>query len=368
MTIKVARLEKAADRLLETALLGGDWSANLAFFARASGARGATLVRHDPYDQLRSARLSEFVLSTEAIAEPVAEYLAGAAPPDPRLTRVSPPVAKGFLTDLDQFTADEIKANAFYQEFLRPRKLRWHACAKADSSLEHGELYLSLKRSLKHDHYAPSEISALNHVLPKVRMATAISRRVLLAETAGMKRALGHNDRAVFELDRRGRAVGLNEAAEQLLEGEFDLRSGQILAPIPEDQPLLDSALRSAGISCAVLRSAKTGRRYTVRVVPVVGAAQDVFVATASLAVVSVWQKPDMPPADLVEMLRETFGLTGAEARVAGLVGLGVKIGDASAILDISVGTARNYFKVARAKIGVSRQAELVSLIALMRG
>lgn len=368
MTIKVARLDKAADRLLETALLGGDWSAHLASFARASGARGATLVRHDPYDHLRSARLSEFVLSTEAIAEPVAEYLAGTAPPDPRLSRVSPPATKGFLTDLDQFSAEEIEANPFYQEFLRPRKLRWHACARADSSLEHGELYLSLKRSLNRDHYAPLEISTLNHVLPKVRMAAAISRRVLLAETAGMKQALGHNDRAVFELDRRGRTVGYNEAAHELLEGEFDLTSGQLLAPFPEDQPLLDGALRAAGISCTVLRSAKMGRRYTVRMVPVVGVAQDVFVATAALAVVSVWQRPDLPPSDLVELLRETFGLTGAEARVAGLVGLGVKIGDASLILGISVGTARNYFKVARAKIGVSRQAELVSLIALMRG
>lgn len=368
MTIEFATLDKAADALLEAALLGGDWAAPLEAFARASGARGATLVRHDPLDQLRSTRLSEFVLSTTEIAEPVREYLAGTAPPDPRLSRVSPPSTSGFLTDLDQFSAEEIRQNAFYQEFLRPRKLRWHACARADSSLDHGELYLSLKRSLNKDHYLPSEVSTLNLVLPKVRMAATISRRVLLSETEGMKRALSHNDHAVIELDWRGRAVGSDAGAEQLLTGEFGLREGQLLAPLPEDQLLLERALQSSGVACAVLRSAHADRRYTVRVLPVVAAARDVFVATTSLAVVSIWQKPDVPPADLVEMLCETFALTGAEARVAGLIGLGVKMVDVSSILGISVGTARNYFKVARAKMGVSRQVEVASLIALMRG
>ena len=102
MSIDDKALAKAADELLETALMGGEWGASLAKFAQAAGAEGATLVRHDPLDKLRSKRLSEFVLATASLADPVNEYLAGQAPPDPRLSRVSPGDGVGFLSDYDQ--------------------------------------------------------------------------------------------------------------------------------------------------------------------------------------------------------------------------------------------------------------------------
>lgn len=372
MTINVSTLANAADGLLETALVGGDWRAPLATFASAAAAKGATLVRHDPLDRLRSQRLDEFVLSTDSIAEPVADYLAGTAPPDPRSSRVSPTMDAGFLTDLDQFSLEEIDRNPFYEEFLRGRGLRWHACARVDSSYDHADLYISLKRTLGQDHYTPAETTMINDTLPKVRMAAAISRAILQSESRGMKRALEARSEALFEFDVRGRVVSFNQAADRLAGNAMGLHNCRLYAPLREEQARLDRTIAAPlaappQVACTVLRTATPGRRLVFRALPVVGAARDIFVATTALAVVTVWEKPDIPPKSLVCALRDSFDLTAAEARVASLVGLGVTLADAARILEISVGTTRNYFKAAQSKIGVSRQAELASLVALMR-
>ena len=370
--VSATALADAADGLLETAIIGGDWRDPLAALTSAAAARGATLVRQDPLLNLKSKRQDEFVLSTESIAEPVADYLAGVSPPDPRSLRVCPTIKTGFQTDFDQFTIEEINKSPFYQEFLRQRDLRWHACALIDSSLAHGDLFLSLKRAVHHDHYSPQDIASINDCLPKIRLAATISRAILQSECLGVKRALADRNEALFELNPRGRVVGLNRSAESLAQRELPLRNSCLLAPFPEDQSRLDGAIAApladpAQVACIVLKTATPGRRLVVRTVPVAGKARDIFVATVALALVTIWDKPDVPPGALVKALRDSFDLTSAEARVAALVGLGVQPAEASRILEIGLGTARNYLKAAQSKIGVSRQAELASLVAQMR-
>jgi DNA-binding CsgD family transcriptional regulator len=58
------------------------------------------------------------------------------------------------------------------------------------------------------------------------------------------------------------------------------------------------------------------------------------------------------------------FGLSPAEARVAGLIGDARTIADTARILRTSPGTVRNQLKSIFAKIGVSRQAELVAVLS----
>ena len=373
MTIAATTLANAADRFIETALMGDDWRDPLAQLAAAAGAHGATLVRYNPLDKHNSNLHDQFILATSSIADPVLEYLSGSAPPDPRLTRVSPKADQGFLADFDQFSSDEIERDPFYEEFLRPRKLRWHACARVDDSPDHGQLFLSLKRHVSREHYDPTEIRALNRSLPKIHMAASISRTVLQAENRGARGVLGQRGEVLLEFDTYGRLISFNEPASLMLDPAFGLRNGRLLAPLPEDQARLDRALGAPlgdppQVACIALRTRDASRRFVFRVMPVVGAARDVFSAAAALATVTEWEKPNIPPDILVKVLREAFDLTGAEARIAALVGLGVTLAESARILAIGEGTARNYIKAAQAKIGTSRQAELASLITLMRG
>jgi DNA-binding CsgD family transcriptional regulator len=113
-----------------------------------------------------------------------------------------------------------------------------------------------------------------------------------------------------------------------------------------------------------VLGSPGTAPRLIVRTTPIVGAARDVFASVAALVVVRVVARPHGPPASLSAQLRDVFGLTAAEARVAALVGLGVAPRPAARMLGIGGGTVRNHLKAVMAKTGVNRQPELVALIA----
>jgi DNA-binding CsgD family transcriptional regulator len=371
MQILADDLAGAADQFLETALVGGDWGDALGSFAVSSAGMGATLVRNHPSDRLYLYSRDEFVFPTESIAGPVSRYLRGEAPPDPRQSRVSPTMSQGFLTDYDQFTPEEIDKSPFYEEFLRSCDMRWHACACIDSSREYGQLFLSLKRRVGDTHYSPGEIGHLHRALPKLRMAAAISRSVLDAERRGAAQILTERGDAVFELDFRGRVAGMNELADALLHEGFRLDDGRLFAPLSQDQTKLDAAVSAPlgsppQVACAVLGTGSPDRRLIVRTLPVTGIARDVFFATAAVAVVSVWERPEMPPEALVTRLRESFDLTRAEARVAALVCLGVTLPGASRALGIGVGTARNYFKSVQSKTETSTQSELASLVALM--
>ena len=66
-------------------------------------------------------------------------------------------------------------------------------------------------------------------------------------------------------------------------------------------------------------------------------------------------------------VLSELFGLTDREAEVASLLTDGLEIPAIALELRISPETARTYLKYAFEKIGVSRQAELVALLARLR-
>ncbi|KGF69870.1 hypothetical protein LL06_08610 [Hoeflea sp. BAL378] len=365
-------MTEASNGLLEAALLGSDWREALSTYSEAAGAKGATLVRYQPRDVLKSRLHNEFVLSTDSLASSVADYLAGQAPPDPRIARVSPGLGDGFVTDFDQFTPDEIGRDAFYEEFLRPRDVRWHACARIDTSSRVGDLYLSLKRSVRQEHYSRAEIRAINACLPTIRMAAAISRTILQAEQRGKNSVFDGRGEALFEFDVRGRVIDFNPLAGRLIGDFLDLSRGQLSALSRDDTNRLARAIAAPlgvppRVACVVLGEPGSDRRVIFKTFPVVGSAHDVFGATAAMAVATLWERPGWPPDALVASLRESFGLTNAEARIAALVGLGVSLAQSAATLGIGIGTARNYFKAAQTKIGVSRQAELVLLVGSMK-
>jgi DNA-binding CsgD family transcriptional regulator len=364
-------LRSATDSILEAALLGDPWGAALAQFTDAAGGDGATLVRDEHCTRAIARAHDEFVLATESIAGPVSDYLGGLAPPDPRTNRVHPSVRQGFVTDYDQFTADEIARSPFYEDFLRPRRMRWHACALVDPSPNGGGLYLSLKRFVHQDHYSDAEIALIDQTLPTLRSAAAISRAVLSAESRGAGRVLGQRGEAVFEIDARGRVIRTNEPAVALVGTYVNLVAGRLVPALAQDETRLNTAIaaaleRPARTAHTVLGTDVPGQRLVVRVLPVVGAARDIFGTAVGLLVASVWKKPEIPPPTLVRALREAFDLTGAESGVAAMVSLGVAPAEAARILKISQGTARNYLKSAMTKMGIGRQAELAAIVALL--
>ncbi|MCR6633789.1 hypothetical protein [Devosia sp.] len=67
-----------------------------------------------------------------------------------------------------------------------------------------------------------------------------------------------------------------------------------------------------------------------------------------------------------VDALQQAFGLTVAEARVASVVGTGLGLPETARNLSIGYETARTHLAKVFGKLGISRQAELVEIIALI--
>jgi DNA-binding CsgD family transcriptional regulator len=68
-----------------------------------------------------------------------------------------------------------------------------------------------------------------------------------------------------------------------------------------------------------------------------------------------------LPPE--APVLRQVFGLTGAEATVAIALSGGRDVHEIARMRGVSLGTLRNQVKTVFAKTGVRRQAELVALL-----
>src|SRR5262249_35209072 len=104
-------------------------------------------------------------------------------------------------------------------------------------------------------------------------------------------------------------------------------------------------------------------RPLTVYILPV-GIARtpaDDFLTHVRALVLAIDPDIGSPPDPTV--VRDLLGLTLAEARVAALVGSGLRPREAAERLGIAEDTARTALKRAFSKIGVSRQSELTGLL-----
>jgi DNA-binding CsgD family transcriptional regulator len=357
--LSIEGLRAGADDLVSAAILAEGWEDALTRFARAADARDAVLMRNATH------RMVSAVVTAEA-AGAVADFAAGRAPPNSRYVRVKPHYV-GFRVDHDDYSAEELARDPFYQEFLRPNGVFWHAnTILAPGSDEYVEL--SLKRRFDLGPYQPADKAMLDLVLPELHAAARIAKAVLDAEARGMAWLLGRRGAPIVELDHRGRvlsgqAVGEGDPACPVRVLRQRLAARDRTAAISVDRAVANAVSRPGRLGLAALMGAD-GRRYLLQVHPVPGRARDIFSTASALALLIERDRaPAALPVDL-PALRGAYGLTEREANVATLLAEGLDLNAIAARLGIRPNSARSYLKDALQKTGTTRQAELVALLA----
>jgi DNA-binding CsgD family transcriptional regulator len=354
----IEAIRAAADDLVSAAILAQGWEDALARFALATGARDAVLMRN------RSRAMIAAVVTPE-VAGAVAEFAAGRAPPNSRYWRVKADPS-GFRIDQDDYSAEDLARDPFYQEFLRPHGMFWHAnVILAPGPDEYVEL--SLKRRFGLEPYQTDDRALFDCVLPELHAFARIGKGVLDAEARGMAGLLGRRGTPIIELDSRGRVLPGQSAGEGNPDCPIRIMRQRLVAPDGATQLAVDRAVASAlsetgRLGLAALTGAD-GRRYFLQVHRVPGLARDVFTTAAGLALLI---ERDRSPGTLqidVSPLRSVYGLTEREADVAALLAEGLDIEAIAARLMIRSNTARSYLKDALQKTGATRQAELVALV-----
>ena len=209
-----------------------------------------------------------------------------------------------------------------------------------------------------------------------IEKAIRLSIRLLDGQLAklGLAEALARIAIGVLALDSLGRVVLSNPTGQRLIGGRLQLdrdrlRIGSGTVRIAIDNAISDAIRASSSAQVAeptpiLVHSPETKSSFVVCILPVVSP-KDLggqrILSQARATVLVIERKLDGSTDAAV--IRDLLGLTPGEARVAMLVGAGVAPKEAAQRLGIAEETVRNVLKRVFAKVGVSRQTELVALL-----
>jgi DNA-binding CsgD family transcriptional regulator/PAS domain-containing protein len=284
----------------------------------------------------------------------------------------------------------------FYDDFLRRYDI-FHAMGGFVMRSGSLAFLCGVQRSRERGAFTAAELQRMSELFPHLERAVRMHRRLVQAGGLkdGMRAALDRMPLAAVFVDRFGRPVWLNRPAEELVRDAdgLRLRDGRIEATAGngvqvELRRLIQGATAVTGSSGApAARRSKPDagdgqvpsvdagglvqlprpwpqRPLTVMVTPLGASGRladgaldlDLGRPTTLLLINDPERAVQLP----TEHLARTFGLTGAEAKLAAALATGTSLADYANAARITIGTARWYLKQALAKTGAHRQSELV--------
>ena len=370
--------ERVLMSLHAAALDDAQWPAASGLIDELCGAKGNMLVTGDgatPRDvDVFFARFCYRGQRHEALER---EYFGVWHAVDERLPRIRR-LPEGRLAPVPAlFGEGEMKTSAVYNELMPRTDTRDSLNVRLDGP--HGSrIVWAIADPVRGDGWSSAQVEAIERLLSHLRQFVRVREALADAGALGssMVELLDSAGTGVILLDRRGRVAAANDSARALLrtgDGLLD-RGGGLCAALPAEsaelQRLLAQALPFPGGPGAggSMRLSRAGSPLplVLHVSPLYEAggerARGRFGALV-LAADPAWRW-DIDP----ERLGDLLGLTPAESRVAVLLAQGRSIGEVAAETGRSRTTVKWHIRHIYAKHGLSRQAELMRLVAPLAG
>lgn len=270
---------------------------------------------------------------------------------------------------------DEFKAGRFYREWAQPQG--WADAANA--VLEKSATccaYLSILRNQASGMVDEDMRRRMRLIVPHVRRAVRTGKAIDLsqAEAATFADILDGLSPAIFLVDAEGQVVHGNAAGRSVLHKGDLLRTvhGRLTAIDTQVDQALHSAFIAAGKNDAEIGAkgsalplkGRAGERYVAHVLPLtVGEKRKT--GAASNAVVALFvRKAELEAEPSSEVIGKTYKLTPTELRVLRAI---VDVGGVRQVaenLGVADTTVKTHLGRLFEKTGVSRQADLVKLVA----
>jgi DNA-binding CsgD family transcriptional regulator len=271
----------------------------------------------------------------------------------------------GFVTDLDVFTLEEWEADPILTEFWRPAGFGWGVATQI--KIPTGEnIILHSERKRTEGPVEREIVDELDRLRPHLARATLMSARLAFERASGAVTALEAIGLPAAVLDPHGRLFVASETFNTLMPNVFvDRNSGVELAD-PRANTMFTTAVTAAigsrrNVPFSIpLRAVDGHPPMIVHVVPVRGAANDVFSRASVVVFVTPGVIADVPTAEVIQGL---FDLTPTEARVARALGRGATVAEIATSNGVAQPTVRNQIREIFAKTGVHRQADLVGVL-----
>jgi len=277
------------------------------------------------------------------------------------------------VVTIDEMSGTSWMAGEFYKSFLEPSDIRF--IMGADLVTEGGaNCRLRITRPPGARDFSAQDKALAQSLLPHLKRAVTLHSRMGVMETERQLYSTTMDRMLVgmIVFDEKGAVMRTNRVAEALLEGKDGIRivQNELHADFPaEDRELqrlislaLDSPGTAPGVAEAMSLTRRSGRAslsVLVRPIPIGEWSEDSHRPTA----VAFIRDPDQKSQFSLEMVRNLFGLTSAEATLALLLANGLTLDEAAAELKIRKNTIRAHLRSIFAKTGVRRQTTLVHLL-----
>ncbi|KPF66551.1 hypothetical protein IP69_14660 [Bosea sp. AAP35] len=281
------------------------------------------------------------------------------------------------VTDRHVCSDEEMQSLPYFTTFLRSHDLKWFGGVNISPDPKFA-LALSVQRRADKPAFGDDELAVLSRLGRHVEQALRLGIRLIRAEAgqATLADVLSKLDVGIYFLDEAARVVFQNEAALAMEGKGLSVVGGRVsVDATPQREELraaiaavisMDGSTFSAAPARPVLVPTSDETGYlAIHTLPVRHGPDriiDKLLAGVS-GVVVVSRSVNGDPIDPA-LLRDLFGLTLGEARVATLIGAGIAPRDASKRLGITEQTTRTVLKRIFAKTGVMRQSELAALLS----
>jgi DNA-binding CsgD family transcriptional regulator len=279
----------------------------------------------------------------------------------------------GFLTELDLFSAEELKNDPTYRDFLRPRSLGWQATMGVPLPTRDWIVF-TLGRDNSRGPVESPFIRRLDELRPHLARSALMSARLQLERARVASETLALIGLPALVFDEQGKVLAANHLIEAQgahihwrAQDRVALRDSKANSLFRHVIETLDATGATPTRSFAV-RGVEDAAAMVAHVIPVRRTARDIFAHCAGVLVMTPVTLPQAPPVELVQSL---FDLTPAEARVARRLVSGESVEDIASTGNVSPNTVRTHVRGVLEKTGCRRQAEVVALlggIAASRG
>lgn len=269
---------------------------------------------------------------------------------------------------------EEFRVGRFYREWAQPQG--WIDAANAVlEKTSTSCAYLSVIRCEAGGMVDDEMRRRMGLIVPHVRRAVRTGKVIDLrqAEAATFADILDGLSPAIFLVDAGGQVVHGNSASRSLLEKGDLLRTihGRLTVSDAQVDQVLHEAIIAAGTSeedvakgSAVPLKGHSGERYVAHVLPLMAGERRKAGTTSSAIAALFVRKAEMETAPPSEVIGKTYKLTPTELRVLRAI---VNVGGVRQVagnLGVADTTIKTHLGRLFEKTGVSRQADLVKLVA----
>ena len=339
----------------------------------ACGSRGNVLY----FGKARSNAPAEIYLARacfrgEERAEQTREYLSHYHPVDEHVPRMHKLPDGKIVSVAEVFTEEERKKSRVYNEAYPRFEIQNALEARLDMP-GGSHIAWGMADPMDSHGWTTPRVDMISRLLPHVRQYVLVRDALAGANALGATAMglLDHTRMGILQLDRRGSVMDMNDRAARLIRENHGLscRANSLVAAGPGEQSRLDELLARAlprygepGRSGSMtIRRSSPLPALALHVAPVEGGEERH--GTARVAALTLLVDPMDRAGIDAALVRELLGLTPREARIAAMLAGGRTLHQVAAKTGRSYGTLRSQLNQIFAKLGVSRQLELVRTV-----